>query len=111
MMADDPHFALRSVQKPDLKPEDLHLRVDWQTLRRLPQSQAVVFNYKALFTPLTEMREEPYIPKLVLKVLREGKSNIMKYKGGLRSVAVKTIAFTLACRYMAHRACRYSRIR
>lgn len=81
MMPDDPHFTLRSTQKPDLRPEDLYLRVDWQTLRRLPKSRAILFNYKAVFTPFTEFRNEPYVPKLVLKVLREGKKGIMEYKG------------------------------
>lgn len=55
--------------------------MDWQTLRRLPLSGAVVFNFKALFTPLTEFEDEPYVPSLVLKVLNEGKESIMRYKG------------------------------
>ena len=58
----------------------MHLRVDWQTLRRLPLSGAVVFNFTALFTPVTEFRDEPYVPSLVLKVLREGKRSLMEYK-------------------------------
>lgn len=81
MQPDDPHFAVRKSQDPDLRVEDLYLRVDWQSLRRLPRSQAIVFNYKALFTPMTEFRSEPYIPKLVAKILREGKPSIMAYKG------------------------------
>jgi hypothetical protein len=80
--ADDPEFAMhRSSQKPDLKPSDIHLRVDWQTLRRLPLSGAIIFNFKALFTPLPELRNEPYIPSLALKVLEEGKESLLKYKG------------------------------
>lgn len=79
--ADHPDFAHRDSQNPSLQASDLNLRVDWQTLRRLPLSGAVVFNFKALFTPLTEFRDEPCIPSLVLKVLNEGKENIMKYKG------------------------------
>jgi len=65
---------------PDLKVSDIHLRVDWQTLRRLPRSRAIVFNFKALFTPIEEFRSEPYIPKLLLKILREGKPSFMEYK-------------------------------
>ncbi|GJC93337.1 mannosyl transferase [Colletotrichum higginsianum] len=79
--SEHPGFAHRECQDPDLRPEDVYLRVDWQTLRRLPLSGAVVFNFKALFTPLTEFKDEPYIPSLVLKVLNEGKENIIKYKG------------------------------
>lgn len=49
-------------------------------LRRLPLSGAIVFNFKALFTPITEFRDEPGLPSLVLKVCREGKESMMKYK-------------------------------
>lgn len=76
----DPHFAIRESQDPELKIEDIHLRVDWQTLRRLPRSRGIVFNFKALFTPITDFRKEPYVPKLILKVLKEGKKPIMTYK-------------------------------
>ncbi|KAK4502918.1 hypothetical protein PRZ48_006345 [Zasmidium cellare] len=77
----DPHEQHRETQNPAHTLDQIHLRVDWQTLRRLPLSGAVVFNFKGLFTPITEFRDEPYIPTLVLKVLREGKKNIMDYKG------------------------------
>lgn len=76
----DPHEALRDAQDPTHTLDRCHLRVDWQTLRRLPLSGAVVFNFKALFTPVTEFRDEPYIPSLILKVLRHGKRNLMEYK-------------------------------
>jgi hypothetical protein len=81
MQPEHPHFAHRHRQDPNLRAEDIYLRVDWQTLRRLPRSQAIVFNYKALFTPLTEFRTEPYIPKLVAKILKEGNPSIIAYKG------------------------------
>ncbi|KAI1104940.1 hypothetical protein F4804DRAFT_305515 [Jackrogersella minutella] len=76
----DPHASYRDIQDAALARSRVHLRVDWQTLRRLPLSGAVVFNFKALFTPIEEFRDEPYVPSLVLKVLREGKENLMKYK-------------------------------
>ncbi|KAF7563664.1 hypothetical protein G7046_g459 [Stylonectria norvegica] len=76
-----PDFSHRDSQNPSLRPEDLYLRVDWQTLRRLPLSGGIVFNFKALFTPITEVQDEPYIPSLILKILREGKENLMQYKG------------------------------
>ncbi|RDA94756.1 hypothetical protein CP533_6769 [Ophiocordyceps camponoti-saundersi (nom. inval.)] len=77
----DADFRQRETQNPSLAAQDVHLRVDWQTLRRLPLSGAVVFNFKALFTPITEFRNEPYIPSLILKILNEGNEEIMKYKG------------------------------
>ncbi|KAJ5099737.1 hypothetical protein N7532_006738 [Penicillium argentinense] len=77
----DPHEEVRNSQDPKLKIEYCSLRVDWQTLRRLPLSAAVVFNFKAVFSPITEFRDEPGVPALVAKVLREGKKSIMEYKG------------------------------
>lgn len=76
----DPHEKLRDVQMADLDISRCNLRVDWQTLRRLPLSGAIVFNFKALFTPIEEFRTEPYMPALVLKVLNEAKPNLMAYK-------------------------------
>jgi hypothetical protein len=81
MPTDHPDYSHRESQNPSLTPDDLYLRVDWQTLRRMPLSGAIVFNFKALFSPLTGFKDEPYIPSIVLKVLNEGKESIMKYKG------------------------------
>ncbi|CAG7948146.1 unnamed protein product [Penicillium salamii] len=77
----DPHELARLSQREDLTIDECHLRVDWQTLRRLPLSGAVVFNFKALFTPIREFRDEPGVPELLMKVLTEGKKSIMDYKG------------------------------
>ncbi|KAI9832762.1 MAG: hypothetical protein M1819_003982 [Sarea resinae] len=76
----DPHEEHRMKQMPDLPLSRCHLRVDWQTLRRLPLSSSVVFNFKALFTPVEEFRDEPYVPSVLLKVLKEGKKSLMEYK-------------------------------
>lgn len=76
----DPHEQHRLSQDPNLRLEDCYLRVDWQTLRRLPLSAGIIFNFKALFTPVTEFRDEPYIPALAAKILKEGKKNLMEYK-------------------------------
>ncbi|KAI1814243.1 alpha-1,2-mannosyltransferase [Poronia punctata] len=80
MPAGHPHEEYRYAQEPGLERDRLHLRVDWQTLRRLPLSGAVVFNFKAVFTPVSEFRDEPYVPSLMLRVLRRGDERIMKYK-------------------------------
>lgn len=75
-----PHEKLRETQKEGLTIDECHLRVDWQTLRRLPLSAGVVFNFKGIFTPVQEFRDEPYIPSLLLKIMKEGKKNLMEYK-------------------------------
>ncbi|KAK4164111.1 hypothetical protein QBC43DRAFT_238179 [Cladorrhinum sp. PSN259] len=73
--------------------KDIRLRCDAQTLRRLPLSGAVVFNFKAVFTPFEELRNEPYIPALLLKVLEGGKEKLITYKceGNVRRVAMETL--------------------
>lgn len=76
----DPHEAHRLSQNPELELKDIYLRVDWQTLRRLPLTGGIAFNFKALFTPIEEFRDEPGVPQIVAKVLREGKKNLMDYK-------------------------------
>lgn len=76
----DPHEKYRESQAEDVTLDRCNLRVDWQTLRRLPLSSAIVFNFKGLFTPVSEFRDESHIPALVLKVLNEGKKNLMEYK-------------------------------
>lgn len=81
LQTDESDWSHRQHQNPNLSLSDIYMRVDWQTLRRLPKSRAIVFNFKALFTPVTDFRNEPFIPKLLLKVLLEGKKAIMEYKG------------------------------
>ncbi|KAF2763576.1 hypothetical protein EJ05DRAFT_433604 [Pseudovirgaria hyperparasitica] len=76
----DPHEIYRDIQDPTITLSRCHLRVDWQTLRRLPLSAGIVFNFKALFTPIEALRDEPRVPLLLLKVLEEGKESLMKYK-------------------------------
>lgn len=77
----DPHEALRLSQDPKLGIDDCSLRVDWQTLRRLPLSASIIFNFKAVFTPVTEFRDEPGVPALITKLLKEGKQSLLQYKG------------------------------
>ncbi|PKY06341.1 hypothetical protein P168DRAFT_339547 [Aspergillus campestris IBT 28561] len=76
----DPHEAIRHTQDPNLHLEDCHLRVDWQTLRRLPLSAGILFNFKAVFTPVSEFRDEPGVPALLSTILKEGKRDLMVYK-------------------------------
>lgn len=76
----DPHEQYRLKQNNALTLDQCHLRIDWQTLRRLPLSASIVFNFKALFTPVSEFRDEAYIPSLLLKISREGKKSLMEYK-------------------------------
>lgn len=79
-MVDNWERSAFADNKEALKIEHVKLRCDYQTLRRLPLSGAIVFNFKAVFTPLTELRDEAFMPALLLKVLEEGKENLITYK-------------------------------
>ncbi|EEH21721.1 hypothetical protein PABG_03937 [Paracoccidioides brasiliensis Pb03] len=68
----DPHELLRLSQSRLLSLSNRYMRVDWQTLRRFTLSSAIVFNSKALFTPMSELRDEPYS--------EGGKKTLMEYK-------------------------------
>lgn len=81
LQSDTPEWTEHKREDPNLRIEDVYLRVDWQTLRRIPQSQAIVFNFKALFTPVTHFQDEPYVPQLVGRVLKEAREPIREYKG------------------------------
>ncbi|OJJ56494.1 hypothetical protein ASPSYDRAFT_156656 [Aspergillus sydowii CBS 593.65] len=83
----DPAAQRHDIQDPDVPLDRYHLRVDWQTLRRLPFSAAVVFNFKVLFTPVTRLREEPYMPSLFLKNYGEAKAELMKHKNAWHTEA------------------------
>ncbi|KAE8341041.1 hypothetical protein BDV24DRAFT_174932 [Aspergillus arachidicola] len=76
----DPIALHHETQNPDIALDRYHLRVDWQTLRRLPVSAAMVFSFKVLFTPVTQFQNEPCIPSLFLKNYREAKPNLLKHK-------------------------------
>lgn len=84
LFLEEEHFELRNAtagKSPGtLKAEDCFLRVDWQTLRRLPLSGAMIFNFKAVFTPLGDLRNEPYVPALLHKQLSEGKENLVSWR-------------------------------
>jgi hypothetical protein len=64
----------------DCTVEDLQLRCDFQTLRRLPVSGAVVFNFKAVFTPFKDLASEPHVPALLHKVVTGGQKVLIDYK-------------------------------
>jgi hypothetical protein len=85
------HVAPENMQENDdagVTLDKINLRVDFQTLRRLPLSGAIVFNFKVIFTPLEALREEPYIPSLSRKQLGEGNPRLIAKKASPRMKAI-----------------------
>lgn len=73
------------IPRHDLTPEDageqMWLRVERQTLRRLPQSGAVVFGIRTLVRPLAEIAAEPAAARALATRLRELEPGMAGYKG------------------------------
>lgn len=59
----------------------LWLRVERQTLRRLPRTRAVLFTVKTYVTPLEEIAREPDIAAAIAARLREMPDAVAAYKG------------------------------
>ena len=61
--------------------EQLWLRVERQTLRRLPQSRAVVFTIRTLVRRLDEVAADPGVAGAMAERLREMEPGMAGYKG------------------------------
>jgi hypothetical protein len=59
----------------------LWLRIERQTLRRLPASRAVVFGIRSLVRPLSEIAREPGVAAALAARLREMEPAMAAYKG------------------------------
>ncbi|EGW30845.1 uncharacterized protein SPAPADRAFT_62712, partial [Spathaspora passalidarum NRRL Y-27907] len=63
-----------------VEPKQYHVRVERQTLRRLPKTQAIIFTNHPTFYSIEEMKDEPMIPSLIKKIIYEAPEAILKYK-------------------------------
>ncbi len=61
--------------------EQLWLRVERQTLRRLPETRAVVFTIRTLVRPLGEVAREPGVARAMADRIREMDPAMAAYKG------------------------------
>lgn len=60
--------------------EDLWFRSERQTLRRLPQTGAVVFTIRTYFHPMTEVAGEDYVPGRLASAIRSWGPDVRRYK-------------------------------
>lgn len=61
--------------------DQLYFRSERQSLRRLPNSGGVVFTVRTYFLPITEMCEEPYIPRRLLDGIESWGEDVREYRG------------------------------
>lgn len=67
--------------KEAITPEQLYFRSERQSLRRLPKTGAVVFTIRTYFLPVTEMCEEPHIPRRLLDGIESWTDDVRAYRG------------------------------
>jgi hypothetical protein len=75
-------YALKKGEKVDSSIEDrkFNVRVERQTLRRLPKSKAIIFTNHPVYYSIDEMKDEPLVPSLLKKIMYEAPEDIIKYK-------------------------------
>ncbi|VEU20441.1 DEKNAAC101307 [Brettanomyces naardenensis] len=75
-------YALQAGDKvpSDVEPTDFNVRVERQTLRRLPKSKAIIFTNHPIFYSIEEMKDEPLVPSLIRKIIYEAPEGIIHYK-------------------------------
>ncbi|GEQ68891.1 hypothetical protein JCM33374_g2560 [Metschnikowia sp. JCM 33374] len=66
---------------PAVTPEQLYYRSERQSLRRLPKSGAVIFTIRTYFCSMTEICNEPYIPRRLLNGIESWTDDVREYRG------------------------------
>ncbi|KAI5953381.1 hypothetical protein KGF54_002753 [Candida jiufengensis] len=61
--------------------KDLWFRSERQTVRRLPKTGAIAFTIRTYFMPITEMCEEPYVPRRLLNGIKSWDEDVNEYRG------------------------------
>ncbi|OKL56284.1 hypothetical protein UA08_08456 [Talaromyces atroroseus] len=72
-------FAERLPEPPKI--EDIRIRHERQTLRRLPRTGAILFLVRTYIMPLTDLRDDPDSLRAFLSSVRAMPPNMAKYKG------------------------------
>lgn len=64
--------------------DQLWLRTERQTLRRLPVSGAIIFTIRVYLVPITQLAEEQDVPERLGRALRGWPEDVKDYKGVYR---------------------------
>ncbi|KAH9942146.1 uncharacterized protein BXZ73DRAFT_41217 [Epithele typhae] len=75
------HHIADAPPEPHVHPQDLYLRVDHQTFRKLPRTGAIIFGVHPVLHKIEDLADSPLIPALLEKVHRESDPALLKYKG------------------------------
>ena len=65
---------------------ELFLRVERQTLRRLPESQAILFTIRTYQRPFSELKEFPQVAKILAERIRNMHPDVVEYKSSVLGI-------------------------
>lgn len=72
------HSDLASMSEP-VDPSLIRLRVERQTLRRLPKTGAIIFTIRVYLTPLEQLVGEPDVPGRLASAIRSWPEDVARY--------------------------------
>ena len=80
VQASDERYTPARPSARDRTPLDLHLRVERQTLRKLPMTEAVVFTIRISLDPLLPILEKPEFRAALMRAWSDVSANVRAYK-------------------------------
>ncbi|KAI0359575.1 hypothetical protein OH77DRAFT_1395578 [Trametes cingulata] len=75
------HNIAKAMPDEDLRPQDLWLRIDHQTFRKLPRTNAIIFGVRPIMRRIEDLADSPLVPSLMEKVHTESAEHLITYKG------------------------------
>ncbi|KAL1938522.1 hypothetical protein VTO73DRAFT_11545 [Trametes versicolor] len=75
------HNIASNLPDKDLRPEDLWLRIDHQTFRKLPRTNAIIFGVRPIMRRIEDLADSPLVPLLLEKVHTDSAEHLITYKG------------------------------
>ncbi|KAI0767107.1 hypothetical protein C8Q74DRAFT_1203421 [Fomes fomentarius] len=66
---------------PSVHPKDLWLRIDHQTFRKLPRTNAIIFGVHPILHKIEDFADSPLVPALLERVHIDSDPALLKYKG------------------------------
>lgn len=67
--------------EPAKNPTQLYFRSERQSLRRLPKTGGIVFTIRTYFCPISELCEEPHVPRRLLNAVESWTEDVKEYRG------------------------------
>lgn len=61
--------------------QQLYFRSERQSLRRLPKTGGIVFTIRTYFCPISELCEEPHVPRRLLNAIESWADDVKEYRG------------------------------